>query len=59
MDRPDYQVIRQCNTLKRSIVLCIHDEVRPLGKFESCHFARIVHFLLRNIARELVESRIR
>ena len=30
MDRSDYQVISQCNTLKRSILLCIHDEVRPL-----------------------------
>ena len=36
MDRSDYQVISQYNTLKRSILLCIHDEVRPLGTFESC-----------------------
>ena len=41
MDRPDYQVIRQCNTLKRSIVLCIHDEVRPLGTFT--HEGRFYH----------------
>ena len=28
MDRSDYHVISQCNTLKRSILLCIHYEVR-------------------------------
>ena len=36
MDRSDSQVISQCNTLKRSILLCIHDEVPSLGTFESC-----------------------
>ena len=35
MDRSDYKAISQCNTLKRSIVLRIYDEVRPLGTFES------------------------
>ena len=35
MDRSDYQVIGQSNTLKSSILLCIHDKVRPLGTFES------------------------
>ena len=38
MDRSGYQVISQCNTLKRSMVLCIHDEVGPSGTFESCQF---------------------
>ena len=35
MDRSDYQVRSQCNTLKCSIVVCIHDEVRPVGAFQS------------------------
>ena len=36
MNWSDYKVTSQYNTLKRSILLCIHDEVRPLGTFESC-----------------------
>ena len=38
MDQSDYQVISHYNTLKSSIMLCIHDEVLPLGTFQSCQF---------------------
>ena len=34
MDPSDYQVISQCDTLKRSVVLCIDDEVYPMATFE-------------------------
>ena len=37
MDRSDYQVISQCNIYFEAFnTECIHDEVRPLGTFESC-----------------------
>ena len=49
MDRSDSQVISQCNTLKRSILLCIHDEVRVLLDVANL-FCGNSTFILRKVS---------
>ena len=53
MDRSDYQVISQCNTLKRSILLCIHDE-GTLGR--NVKNVRVLLVCFAGIARSSLET---